>query len=172
MWLQLGAKNTLVVSSAEVAMELFKKHDLTISNRAVNESVKVNKYDQVSIGFAPYGTYWRMMRRIEIFAATAQFLEFISKPNVADFFPWMRWLDPQRIKKKVKKLMGITIGLSSALVEERVLDRQKGKRTEKKDFLDVMLDFKGNHMDGEPTKLPKITISIGILVRKLPKITI
>ncbi|PIA28927.1 hypothetical protein AQUCO_06500041v1 [Aquilegia coerulea] len=229
MWLRFGAKNTLVVSSAEVAMEMFKKHDLTISDRAINECFKLNKYDQVSMGVAPYGTYWRMMRQLfsnnrikateklrtrsmdnmikwiwnnaqekgsveiarfteimvfnaignaifskdivyphsekgkEFFTATAKILEFITKPNVADFFPWMRWLDPQRVKKKVKQLLGITIGFSFALVKERILDRQIGKRNEEKDFLDVMLDFQGNRMDGEPTKLPEINISIGIL---------
>ncbi|PIA38467.1 hypothetical protein AQUCO_02800289v1 [Aquilegia coerulea] len=98
----------------------------------------------------------------EFFTSTAQTLELVTKSNVADYFPWLRWLDPQGMKKKMKQLMRRMIGFSSALVKERILDRKNGKRNEKKDFLDVMLDFQGNQLDGESANLSERNISIGI----------
>ncbi|KAF9619268.1 hypothetical protein IFM89_006455, partial [Coptis chinensis] len=203
-----SAVNTMVVSSAEVAMDMFKNHDLSFSGRATKEALKVDSYDEASMALGQYGPYWRMLRRIcttELFTSSringtknsrlkcvddmirwmwdeaqnqgsvevawfvslmsfnvtsnimlskrlvdpqskkgAEFFELISQaialgatPNIADFFPFLRWLDPQ--------------------------ERQSGHRNENKDFLDVMLNFQGNEKDGEPAKISKKNIGIMIL---------
>ncbi|KAF9601566.1 hypothetical protein IFM89_020422 [Coptis chinensis] len=231
LWLQLGAVNTMVISSAEAAMEMFKNHDLDFANRTTNEAMRVNGFEQGSISQSEYGPYWRMVRRIcttglfvnsrvkgttnirancmdnmtkwiwdeaqekgsvevgrfvslmsfnaisnvilskdvvvdpkaqvgsEFVSSVTRLIQWISKPNVADFFPFFQWFDPQRIKKNIKPIIEHTVGFASGFVEERVLDRQTGKINAKKDFLDAMLDFQGTQKDGEPTMLSQGNIT-------------
>lgn len=64
MFLQLGSRSTLVVSSAELAREVLKTHDLIFSGRPPLYAAKKLTYDFVSLSFAPYGDYWREVRKI------------------------------------------------------------------------------------------------------------
>ncbi|PRQ17166.1 putative 5-epiaristolochene 1,3-dihydroxylase [Rosa chinensis] len=64
MYLQLGSKYTLVVSSAQtarvMAREVFKTHDLIFSGRPSLYGGNKLTYDSVSLSFSPYGEYWRL----------------------------------------------------------------------------------------------------------------
>ncbi|KAL5737436.1 hypothetical protein ACOSP7_030197 [Xanthoceras sorbifolium] len=64
MHLQLGENSTIVVSSAEIAEEVLKTHGIIFANRPFLLSAKAASYDFSDIGFAPYGNYWRQMRKI------------------------------------------------------------------------------------------------------------
>ncbi|KAK7265618.1 hypothetical protein RJT34_33240 [Clitoria ternatea] len=66
MMLQLGQRKnpTLVVSSAEVAMEIMKKHDIVFSNRPQNTAAKILLYGCTDVGFGLYGEDWRRKRKI------------------------------------------------------------------------------------------------------------
>lgn len=78
MFLQLGSRPTLVVSSAEMAMEVFKTHDLIFSGRPALHVAKKLSYECVNLSFAPYGEYWREVRKIVI-------LELLSPKRVQMF---------------------------------------------------------------------------------------
>ncbi|XP_022137055.1 cytochrome P450 71A1-like [Momordica charantia] len=72
MLLKLGHAQTLVVSSAKMARELMKTHDLKFSNRPQTMPAKTLLYGFKDVGFAPYGEYWRQARKIcalELFSA-------------------------------------------------------------------------------------------------------
>ncbi|KAF9593731.1 hypothetical protein IFM89_024735 [Coptis chinensis] len=225
VWLRLGAVNTMVVSSAEAAMDMFKNHDLSFAGRTTNEALRVHCYDEGSMALGQYGPYWRMLRRIcttelftnsringteslrmkcidnmirwiwdeaknnkgsvevarfvslmsfnvtsnvmlskdlvdpeskkdaEFFTSIAKAIELGGRPNIADFFPFLRWLDPQGIKRKMRCDMAYTHKFAYGFVEERILERKNGKKNTKKDFLDVLLDFQGNQRDGEPENI-------------------
>ncbi|KAF2289789.1 hypothetical protein GH714_038632 [Hevea brasiliensis] len=62
--LRLGAVNTMVILSAKAASEFFKKHDLSFAERNKTETMRVHGYDQGSLALAPYGSYWRVLRRL------------------------------------------------------------------------------------------------------------
>lgn len=62
MHLQLGEVSHIVVSSAEIGKEMMKTHDINFSQRPFLHLV--GKYFSVDIAFAPYGGYWRMLRKI------------------------------------------------------------------------------------------------------------
>ncbi|PON72339.1 Cytochrome P450, E-class, group I [Parasponia andersonii] len=64
MLLQLGSIPTLVVSSAEMAKEIFKTHDVVFSGRPVLYAAKKLSYNCAAVSFAPYGDYWREIRKI------------------------------------------------------------------------------------------------------------
>ncbi|KAF9593488.1 hypothetical protein IFM89_023537 [Coptis chinensis] len=99
----------------------------------------------------------------EFFKSISRIIESIGKPNVADFFPFLQWLDPQRIKKNMTRDMGNALDFACRFVKQRILDRQNKKKSTKADFLNVMLDFEGNQKDGEPADISEKNINIMIL---------
>ncbi|KAL0318605.1 UNVERIFIED_CONTAM: cytochrome [Sesamum angustifolium] len=78
MFLQLGSVPALVVSSPDVAREIFKNHDLVFSGRAPLYAAKRFTYNLSSISLAPYGEYWREVRKILV-------LELMTVKRVESF---------------------------------------------------------------------------------------
>ncbi|WCJ36161.1 cytochrome P450 family 71 subfamily A polypeptide 26 [Euphorbia peplus] len=64
MLLHLGNVPTLVISSADMAREIMKTHDLIFSDRPKSRIGKTLLYDQKDVAFAPYGEYWRQMKSV------------------------------------------------------------------------------------------------------------
>ena len=64
MHLQLGEISTVIVSSPELAKEIMKTHDLAFVQRPCTSRAKIVYYGANDIAFAPYGDYWRQMRKI------------------------------------------------------------------------------------------------------------
>lgn len=217
LWLKIGAVNTMAILSAKEATIFFKNHDHAFSDRTVIETMRVHNYDKSSLALAPYGSYWRLMRRLvtvdmlvlkrindtvsirrkcvndmlawvakearareledgrglhvarfiffmsfnmfgnlmlsrdlfdmesengsEFFAAVMGMMEWTGHANVADLFPWLRWLDPQGLRRKMDRDMGKALEIASTFVKERLeVERDEVSR----DFLDVLLEFQRN----------------------------
>ncbi|KAJ4806603.1 cytochrome P450 family 71 polypeptide [Rhynchospora pubera] len=64
MFLQLGEQPTVIASSREAVKEITKTHDLKFCTRAVNLTSRVLSYDMKDVVFAPYGEYWREIRKM------------------------------------------------------------------------------------------------------------
>ncbi|GLT56612.1 hypothetical protein SLA2020_296420 [Shorea laevis] len=64
MHLQLGEASTFVFSSREVVEAVMKTHDLIFAGRPLLHSLKLVTYSFSDIVLAPYGDYWRQMRKI------------------------------------------------------------------------------------------------------------
>ncbi|KAH9794616.1 cytochrome P450 71A22 [Citrus sinensis] len=75
MLVYFGNSPSLVVSSAEVASEMMKTHDIAFSNRPRSIATKILLYDGKDLGFAEYGEYWRQLRKICV-------LELLSNKRV------------------------------------------------------------------------------------------
>ncbi|XP_017240751.1 iridoid oxidase [Daucus carota subsp. sativus] len=225
LWLKLGSVNTMVIQSAKAAADLFKNHDLTFSNRAVPDAMTVWSYNQGSLGFAPYGAYWRILRKIcsteflvnkqlnksielrekcvdklvhwieeasaasrdqggsgevepahllflmsfnlvgnlmlsrdllsveskegeDFFRAVNRVMQRAGKPNLADFFPLLKWIDPQSVRRKMKKDLGTAIDIVASFVQDRVQENTAGSHKVKKDFLDMLLEYRGEGKEG------------------------
>ncbi|KAL0310782.1 UNVERIFIED_CONTAM: Premnaspirodiene oxygenase [Sesamum angustifolium] len=78
MHLQLGEIPAVVISSPRVAKELLTTHDLAFSSRARLQSLAIITYNYQDIVLAPYGDYWKQMRKI-------CFSELLSSKNVRSF---------------------------------------------------------------------------------------
>ncbi|KAG8388527.1 hypothetical protein BUALT_Bualt02G0134800 [Buddleja alternifolia] len=78
MFLQLGSVPTLVVSSADMAREIFKTHDRVFSGRPLMYAAKKLSYNRCDITFAPYGDLWRETRKIVV-------LELMTAKRVQSF---------------------------------------------------------------------------------------
>lgn len=79
MKLQMGEISTVVITSPELAKEVMKTHDLAFAQRPVFLALKI-LYEKTGlpIALAPYGDYWRQMRRLCL-------LELLSNKRVRSF---------------------------------------------------------------------------------------
>ncbi|KAJ8615510.1 hypothetical protein MRB53_034882 [Persea americana] len=62
--LHLGHIPTLIVSTAEIAEEILKTHDLIFASRPSTTAARRIFYDCTDVAFSPYGEYWRQVRKI------------------------------------------------------------------------------------------------------------
>ncbi|KAL4391762.1 hypothetical protein AHAS_Ahas03G0277500 [Arachis hypogaea] len=66
MLLHFGNVPVLVVSSADMAEEVMKTHDLVFSNRPPRKTSEILLYDSKDIATSPYGEYWRQIRSLAV----------------------------------------------------------------------------------------------------------
>ncbi|XP_042037120.1 ferruginol synthase-like [Salvia splendens] len=64
MSLHFGSVYTVIVTSPEMAREIFVKHDTDFLNRTVVEAVHAHDHDSISMAFMDVGAEWRALRRI------------------------------------------------------------------------------------------------------------
>nr|QGV10850.1 iridoid oxidase 1 [Centranthera grandiflora] len=97
----------------------------------------------------------------QFFDCMNRVLELAGTPNIADYLPWLKWLDPVGMKREMKKNLSITMRIASRFIQERLDERKAGKIREKKDFLDVLLEYEGDGKDG-PDRMSEKNINIVI----------
>ena len=87
MLLQLGGIPTVILSSAEAAREALKVHDLACCSRPPLANSRRLSYNNRDIAFAPYGDYWRQVKKIcvlELFCVKrVQSYQYIREEEVA-----------------------------------------------------------------------------------------
>ncbi|GLJ45522.1 hypothetical protein SUGI_0958420 [Cryptomeria japonica] len=64
MFLRLGSVPTVVATSPAMAKEFLKTHDLIFANRPTSSVSKIMAYESRDVVLAPYGEYWRQMRKL------------------------------------------------------------------------------------------------------------
>ncbi|KAL3841105.1 hypothetical protein ACJIZ3_025696 [Penstemon smallii] len=134
LWLKLGMSNTLVIQSAKAAEELFKKHDLTFSDRRVG-----------SIAVGRYSDYWRMARKLCSSELLSQKKISVSAPtrlNCIDIM--LQWIKEDAVINggeiqfhKYLTLMTFNL-LSNHVISRDIMDYRSEKGTE---FVEAMTKF-------------------------------
>lgn len=102
-------------------------------------------------------------KELGFFTSMQGLMEWPGYANMADLFPWLRWLDLQGLKRKMKRDMGNAMRIASGFVKERLSEEGAAGENRTKDFLDVLLEFVGDENDG-PSKITDRDLNIFILV--------
>ncbi|XP_061373405.1 cytochrome P450 71D11-like [Gastrolobium bilobum] len=108
MHLQLGEVFTIVVSSPEYAREVMKTNDVIFASRPQLLSAKIISYDSTNIAFAPYGNYWRQLRKICT-------LELLTTKRVNSFHP-IREEEFTNVIKRIASEEGSPINLTKEVL--------------------------------------------------------
>ncbi|RVW70428.1 Cytochrome P450 83B1 [Vitis vinifera] len=117
MILRLGFVPTLVVSSARMAKEVMKTHDLEFSGRPSLLGLQKLSYNGLDVAFSPYNDYWREMRKICV-------LHLFNSKRAQSFRPIREDEVLEMIKKisqfasasKLTNLSEILISLTSTII--------------------------------------------------------
>ncbi|KAK2636612.1 hypothetical protein Ddye_031404 [Dipteronia dyeriana] len=86
MLFKFGRIPFVIINSAEAAKEVLKVHDIDSCSRAQLTGTRKLSYNFLDVAFAPYGDYWKQMRKIcvlELFSLKrAQSFRFIREEEV------------------------------------------------------------------------------------------
>jgi hypothetical protein len=107
-------------------------------------------------------------RGAKFFFHAGKVMEFVGKPNVADFFPILRWLDPQGIRRNTQFHVERAFEIAGGFIAERMESMENGRNEEikRKDYLDALLEFRGDGVE-EPLRFSSRTINVVVLVSHL-----
>ncbi|XVE94972.1 hypothetical protein REPUB_Repub02eG0056200 [Reevesia pubescens] len=141
MHLQFGTRKVLIVSSASAAEECFTKNDIIFANRPQLLAGKHLNYNNATIGLAPYGDYWRNLRRLTT-------MELFSTSRIAMFAS----IQQEEVQLLTKELFLASSSKSTKLIElvfNIMLRMIAGKRyygkdvvdKEAREFRDIMREF-------------------------------
>ncbi|KAM0982338.1 hypothetical protein ACFX2I_015241 [Malus domestica] len=143
MLVHFGKVPTLIVSSAEMAKEVMKTQDIAFCSRPKATAPGILFYDAHDVAFAPYGEYWRQVRKICV-------LELLSLKRVSQF-QYARVEEVSELVGKIRKASSLNGGgpivLSDLLVATsnniicRCILGQKFEGEENKWFGDVAKDL-------------------------------
>ncbi|KAF9680182.1 hypothetical protein SADUNF_Sadunf06G0094600 [Salix dunnii] len=103
----------------------------------------------------------------EFYDAMNNVTKWAGTPNVADFLPFLKWLDLQGIMRNMMQDMGQAMRIVEKFVKERT-EEWKSERKKTNDFLDALLVYEGDGKD-EPDVISDQNRRTIILVSTMPK---
>ena len=96
MQLFLGSKRCVVTSSPDIAKEFLKTNETFFSNRFTNAAVHHIEYGAKGFVFAPYGDYWKFVKKLCM-------SELLGKKTLDQFLPLMQQESLRFLKLLQKK---------------------------------------------------------------------
>ncbi|MBA0759364.1 hypothetical protein Gotri_022263 [Gossypium trilobum] len=132
-YLQLGELPTIVVSCPLTAAEVMRTHDIIFASRPSLLTSTILTYNATDVAFAPYGDYWRQLRKICV-------LEMLSLKRVQSFTP-IREEEVSKLVRAISSKAGSPINLSQMLyflTFEIVLKTAFGGKCKERDEFTVL----------------------------------
>ncbi|GLJ19652.1 hypothetical protein SUGI_0355940 [Cryptomeria japonica] len=147
MHLQLGFRPVLVISSSDLAKECFTTNDKAFASRPLTSTGKHIGYDFKVLSWAPYGSYWRKIRkicRLQLFTSDGiESFRHIRAEEISTlirslFESWQRDMNPVTMKSSLSDL---TFSIIMRMVASKRFSPDLG-----------LEDFKGARQFKEMTK--------------------
>ncbi|KAD4385509.1 hypothetical protein E3N88_25677 [Mikania micrantha] len=83
--IKLGVHRVLVVCSSEMAKECLTTNDRVFASRPKAMGSELMGYNYASVGLAPHGPYWRMIRKLIVLELTSQHrLQMLARIKVSE----------------------------------------------------------------------------------------
>ncbi|XP_050363491.1 desmethyl-deoxy-podophyllotoxin synthase-like [Argentina anserina] len=136
MHLKLGQSTAVIISSHNAALEVLKTNEITFAQRPLVLQVETINFGRGSIAFAPYGDFWREMRKIcvsELLSVKhVQAFRFIREEEVKNFV--------ESISTSSSKSAAINFSEESLLLTNGIISRAAfgNKCKYQKEFLAVL----------------------------------
>ncbi|KAK6126355.1 hypothetical protein DH2020_039927 [Rehmannia glutinosa] len=86
-----------------------------------------------------------------------------GEAELGGFLPFLKWFDPQRIRRNSEKYLERLLEIAGGIVKDRIKEKQSGVEKKTHDFLDALLDDEGDHNAQGPDKLTEKNITIVLL---------
>lgn len=111
LFLKLGFKQTLIISSSDMVKEMIKSQDIIFSNRPTSTAADIFFYGGKDSAFAPYSEYWRQTRKICV-------LQLLSMKKVLSF-EYVRKEETEELVRNIRNssLGGEAVNLTEMVVE-------------------------------------------------------
>ncbi|KAL6337126.1 hypothetical protein AAG906_036440 [Vitis piasezkii] len=156
LWLQLGAINTMVAQKCVDDMIRWIEEDAAKSGAEGRAGEVELPHFLFCMAFNLIGNITLSRDVVDIkskdghefFQAMNGVMEWAGRPNIADFFPLLKRLDPLGMMRNMVRDMGQALNLIARFVKERDEERQSGMVREKRDFLDVLLECRDDEKEG------------------------
>ncbi|KAK4486407.1 hypothetical protein RD792_009081 [Penstemon davidsonii] len=94
--LKLGTTTSIVITSPALAREILKENDITFANRDILNVVTAMEYGGHDIVFTPYGSEWRMLRKVCV-------RDMIGQTTLNMFYSYRR----QEVRSTIKYLYSL-----------------------------------------------------------------
>ncbi|XP_027912961.1 cytochrome P450 71D8-like [Vigna unguiculata] len=182
MHLQLGEISAVVASSPEMAKEITKTHDVAFVQRPQFISGQILSYGGIDVVFAPYGDYWRQMRKIFVSELLStkrvQSFSFIREDETAKFIDSIRTSagSPVNVTGRIFSLVSTTV--SRAAFGNKSKDQDEFMFLIKKvigsvggfDLADLFPSMKSIHfITGKKAKLEKLLNQVDRVLENIVK---
>ncbi|KAL3646836.1 hypothetical protein CASFOL_009380 [Castilleja foliolosa] len=101
-------------------------------------------------------------RGAEFFYHAGKVTEMAGKPNVADFLPFLKWVDPQGIRRRTQFHVKRAFDVAGEFLKERMREMGNGPgyAEKRKDYLDVLLEYKGDGCVEGPNAFSSTIINV------------
>ncbi|XP_071711872.1 strychnine-10-hydroxylase-like [Rutidosis leptorrhynchoides] len=131
--IKLGTHQALVVSDSEITKEIFTTNDKVFASRPKSKAAEIMGYNYALVGLAPYGDYWRKVRKIIVLELLSQrCVEMLSHIRVAELNASMKGIyDSWVVKNNVREHDEMIFNSD----ESRMVKLEMGKW-----FLDMILN--------------------------------
>ncbi|XP_061344579.1 cytochrome P450 CYP82D47-like [Gastrolobium bilobum] len=112
--MRLGSHNHLIVSSWEMAKQCFTVNDKAFASRPKSVAFEVLGYNFSMLGFSPYGSYWRQVRKI----AT---LEVLTNHRIE----MLKHVMESEVKSAIKESYSFWVKMNKSGSEKAVTEMKK-----------------------------------------------
>ncbi|RYR45343.1 hypothetical protein Ahy_A07g031183 [Arachis hypogaea] len=121
MHLKLGEVSHIIVTSPQMAQEIMKTQDLNFCDRPNLLFARVMNYNGTDIAFAPYGEYWRHVRKIcTMELLTAKRVQSFRRIREAEVSELVKAISQSQgsIFNLSHKILSMTYGIAARIVFE------------------------------------------------------
>ncbi|KAE9598870.1 hypothetical protein Lal_00022642 [Lupinus albus] len=125
MQIFLGSMPCVIVSNPEIAKEFLKTHETSFSDRFVAEAVHYLSYGSKGFLFAPYGKYWKFMKKLCVSELLGgRMLDQLLPVRKEETRNFMRFL-----KKKGESGEVVDVGDELLILTNNIISRMTMSRT-------------------------------------------
>ncbi|KAK7389355.1 hypothetical protein VNO78_24296 [Psophocarpus tetragonolobus] len=120
---KLGCHPTIVVNSREIAKECLTTNDKAFASRPITSAGRILGYNNAVFGLAPYGKYWREMRKMSILEIFSSYrLEKLKHVRDTEIFSLVKDLYSQISCAKNVNLSGANSSCASEVPISNLLE--------------------------------------------------